>query len=176
MILGILSDSHGDAVRTERAFALLEANGARKFFHCGDICGEGVLDVMSGRDCTFVWGNCDCESALLTRYVKSIGLTPPTLPIRETHAGKIIAAYHGHERDFDTFVTAPDGDYMFHGHTHRPEDRRVGRCRIINPGALHRAPVHTVALLDLESDELRFLDVDSARFVGRPSRAMKSVT
>lgn len=174
MILGILSDSHGDAVRTERAFALLESHGARKFFHCGDICGEGVLDVMTGRDCTFVWGNCDRESALLTRYVKSIGLTPPKLPIRETHAGKTIAVYHGHEREFDTFLNNPDCDYMFHGHTHRMDDRCVGRCRIINPGALYRAAVHTVALLDVVSDELRMLDVDSARFLGRPSRAIKS--
>lgn len=176
MIVGILSDSHGDAIRTERAFALLEANGARKFFHCGDICGEGVLDVMAGRDCTFVWGNCDCESPLLTRYVKSIGLTPPKMPTRENHGGKTIVVFHGHEREFNTFLNEPNGDYVFHGHTHRPDDRRVGRCRVINPGALYRASVHTVALLDVINDELRLLDVDTARFIGRPSRAISGST
>jgi len=160
MLIGILSDSHGDAVRTERAFALLEANGAKKFFHCGDVCGELVLDVMAGRDCTFVWGNCDAESPLLTRYVRTLGLAPPKLPTRETHAGKTIAVYHGHERDFDAFLRRPDCDYVFHGHTHRMADRRIGKCRVINPGALHRATVHTVALLDLVEDRLCVFDVD----------------
>jgi len=165
MLIGILSDSHGDVVRTEKAFALLESHGAKKFFHCGDVCGEMVLDVMAGRDCTFVWGNCDNESPLLTRYVQSIGLTPPKLPIRETHAGKTIAVYHGHEPAFSSFLKQPDCDYLFHGHTHRLDDRRTGKCRIINPGALHRATIHTAALLDLNKDKLRVLDVDRGEFV-----------
>lgn len=165
MIIGILADSHGDADRTERAFAILESHGAKKFFHCGDICGEPVLDVMAGRDCTFVWGNCDPESPLLTRYVKSIGLTPPKVPSHSNHAGKSIAVFHGHEREFSEFLRRPDCDYMFHGHTHRLADRRVGKCRIINPGALHRAEIHTAALLDLAKDYLRVLDVNEGRFV-----------
>lgn len=168
MLIGILADSHGDAIRTERAFALLESNGARKFYHCGDICGEGVLDVMASRDCTFVWGNCDFDSPLMTRYVRAVGLTPPKLPIRETHADKTIAVYHGHEREFDSFLRNPDCDYMFHGHTHRLTDRRIGACRIINPGALHRAPVHTAVLLDLAEDIARVLDVDRGAIVDRP--------
>lgn len=165
MLIGILADSHGDASRTERAFAQLESNGARKFYHCGDICGEAVLDVMAGRDCTFVWGNCDCDSPLLNRYVRAVGLRPPKLPIRETHGGKTITVYHGHEREFDTFLRNPDCDYMFHGHTHRLTDRRVGRCRIINPGALHRAAIHTAVLLDLNSDFIRVLDVDRGAMI-----------
>ena len=33
-------------------------------------------------------------------------------------------------------------------------DQRIGRTRIINPGALHRASPKTVALLDTERDKL----------------------
>ena len=48
---------------------------------------------------------------------------------------------------------------MIHGHTHRQADRREGRTRIINPGALHRAATKTVAILDTVEDELHFLEI-----------------
>ena len=40
-------------------------------------------------------------------------------------------------------------DYLLQGHTHVPHDQRIGRTRLINPGALHRARTKTVATLDL---------------------------
>jgi hypothetical protein len=36
------------------------------------------------------------------------------------------------------------------------DDRRNGRVRVINPGALYRASPKTVATLDLKADELRY--------------------
>ena len=39
------------------------------------------------------------------------------------------------------------------------EDRLVGRVRVINPGALHRANPKTVALLDTAADRVEFLEV-----------------
>lgn len=47
-------------------------------------------------------------------------------------------------------------DYILCGHTHIAADYQRGATRIINPGALHRASVHTVATLDLKTDDLRF--------------------
>jgi len=38
-------------------------------------------------------------------------------------------------------------------------DVRVGRMRIINPGALHRANPKTVALLDTAGDSVEFLEI-----------------
>ena len=163
MLVGILSDSHGDARMTARAIDLLEERGASKLFHCGDLCGEAVLDALVGHDCTFVWGNCDTVSPLLTRYVRQIGLTPPEPPVRLVLCGKTIAVYHGHERDFATVAQKGGCDYLFYGHTHRYHDQRVNGCRAINPGALYRAAVHTVALLDVERDDLQFLCVEDGR-------------
>jgi predicted phosphodiesterase len=52
-------------------------------------------------------------------------------------------------------------DYLLFGHSHRTTDQRVGPTRMINPGALHRARTWTVALLDLESDVVKFLQIDA---------------
>ncbi len=161
MLLGIMSDSHGDAEMTERAVALLESRGAAKLFHCGDLCGEAVLDALAGHDCTFVWGNCDEPGPLMRRYVHKLGLPWPDGPVRLELHRKQIALYHGHERGLRHAPTEDGLDYVFFGHTHQLADRRVGRCRLINPGALHRAAVHSVALLDLERDRLSFYEVES---------------
>jgi hypothetical protein len=50
-------------------------------------------------------------------------------------------------------------DYLFHGHTHVVRDDRIGKLRIINPGALYRASRKTVALLNLTDDRLQYLTV-----------------
>jgi predicted phosphodiesterase len=52
-------------------------------------------------------------------------------------------------------------DYLLTGHSHLAGDRRDGPTRRINPGALHEADEFSVALLDLETDIVRFLAVPS---------------
>ena len=75
-------------------------------------------------------------------------------------AGKKIAVVHGD--DFSRLqqaVAAQRFDYVFTGHTHAREDRREGRTRIINPGAVHRAARPGVAVLDLATGSLEWLDL-----------------
>lgn len=163
MRVGIMSDSHGDAVATRAAIELLTAHGAEHFFHCGDICGDNVLAELAGHPCTLVWGNCDDPSPLARKFVESLELPWPRQPVRVELAGKRIAVYHGHERGFGAAVDEDGLDYLFHGHTHKRSDHRVGHCRVINPGALYRANPLTCAVLDLKSDELQFLQIEKSR-------------
>ena len=51
-------------------------------------------------------------------------------------------------------------DYLLLGHTHVARDWRLGRLRIINPGALYRASKKTVATLDTRTDAVRYLTVE----------------
>jgi len=160
MLVGIMSDSHGDAATTARAVALLELQGADRLVHCGDICGEAVLDELAGHDCDFVWGNCDVPTPALRRYVRALGLSCPDGPLALELSGRRIGVFHGHEREFESAVKDGRYDYVLYGHTHRYADRRAGGCRLINPGALYRAHVKTVALLDLSTDRLVFVRLD----------------
>lgn len=159
MIVGIMSDSHGDAALTAASLELLEAHGAEKFFHCGDICGDQVLAEMAGYDCIFTWGNCDDPTTTLRNFIETIGLPWPQRPIRIVLDGKRIALYHGHESDFESAQLEPGLDYIFYGHTHKCRDHRENGCRLINPGALKHVAAPTVALLDLETGKLRFFQV-----------------
>jgi predicted phosphodiesterase len=70
--------------------------------------------------------------------------------------GKTVLVFHGHERGFARAVRSAGADYVLCGHTHRADDVRVGRTRVINPGALSRARPPSVAVLDTAVDDLTF--------------------
>ncbi len=161
MLLGIMSDSHGDVDATARAVTLLEMHGATRFVHCGDICDPYVLDVFAGRDLTFVWGNCDRPTASVRRYIEGLGFPWPVQPVRMEVAGKRIGVYHGHEAGFDLAAREDGLNYILHGHSHEFGRRIVGGCCLINPGALSRARIRTVAVLNVPTGRATFLRIDT---------------
>lgn len=160
MIVGILSDTHGYHLQARAALEVFSAHGAEHIIHCGDVGGPAVFDELVGHPVTFVWGNTDDPSRELLSYIRSLGFTEPSsVPSRLTLDGKSFAVFHGHEREFGVAVRQARDDYLLHGHTHVARDDRAGAMRIINPGALHRANPHSVAVLDTSTDKLTFVTV-----------------
>jgi uncharacterized protein len=160
MLLGILGDTHGKVHTARTGLKILQQAGAECYFHTGDV-GHGVLDLLAGLKCWFVFGNNDFDRASMRAESKITGVVClDTFGIVEL-AGKKIAMTHGDEPHLIRRATTDDSiDYLFTGHTHVRNDERVGKkLRWINPGALHRAPVKTVVTLDTETDLLRVLDV-----------------
>lgn len=159
MILGILSDTHDQAKRTIDALRLLHEAGAEALVHCGDVTGPDILALCTGQPLYFVLGNNDYE----------IELSTAAQGMKDVHylgyhgvielGGKRIGVAHGHLRKdvHALFTQAPD--YLLTGHSHVAMDERHGNIRRINPGALYRARRFSVAVLDLATDELRFLPV-----------------
>ncbi len=160
MRLGILADTHGQVVRTRQAIERLAAAGAEAFVHCGDVGGPEVLAEFAGRRLWFVWGNTDYPDPTWRAELDALGLPWPAGPLNLLLDDRRVAVFHGHERGFRRAVESNENDYVLCGHSHMRTDRRIGRTRLINPGALHRAGLHTVALLDLRTDELLYIQVD----------------
>lgn len=168
MILGILSDTHGQRTRTAAALRLLQQVGAEAFVHCGDVGKPQILDEFAGLRAWVLCGNTDGSDTARRGALGESGVTVSSSgPLRFELEGRALAVFHGHEAEFARWTDALDThgglppaagrcDYILHGHTHRARDVRVGEVRIINPGALYRAAEYTVATLDLQSDTLRF--------------------
>lgn len=169
--VGLLSDSHGRAAITREAAKLLVARGAQVLIHLGDVGSDAVIDAMvdavDGHGLPLppvyvVFGNCDDDAAALGRYAESLGVRASWVG-RLNAGGKTVAFLHGHQGGAAVNPLLEEGvDYLCHGHTHRATDERVGRTRVINPGALFRAAKHTVALLDTSSDRLEFFTVGAS--------------
>jgi putative phosphoesterase len=160
VIVGILSDTHDRVAAAKAAIDLLRGRGAEHFVHCGDIGTEPILDLLAGLPAAFVFGNNDWDRAGLERYAALIDVRCLADAGELELGGKRFFVTHGDDaRTLRRVVEEQRHDYLLHGHTHVRRDERVGRVRIINPGALHRAREKTVALLDTATDALTFLTV-----------------
>lgn len=160
MRVGILSDTHDQIERAAAAVDLLVSEGADVLVHCGDLTGTEMVEACARLPVYYVFGNNDFdEDALRTAIQKNKGVC-----LEKTGEfvleGRRIAVTHGDSRRQLRALEVSQPDYVLFGHTHQPSDERIGRTRWINPGALHRARSWTVAVLDLERDALRFLNVE----------------
>ncbi len=156
-MIGILSDTHDQVDATAAAMQTLRAGGAQQYIHCGDVGGHAVLDHLAGVSAALVWGNNDWDRRDLERYAARLGIECYGSMADLEFGGKKFAVMHGDDlRLRQSILEAQQYDYLLQGHTHLRHDERVGRTRIINPGALHRARPKTVALLETETDRLEF--------------------
>jgi hypothetical protein len=187
-ILGLISDTHGRDLLTLEAARLLRARGAEVLIHLGDIGSEAVLDALVDAEVAvapsaslddgapkgqretagsgarppavrIVFGNTDYDADDLARHARVLGIHVDDPVGRIEVDWKSVVFTHGHlQREVQEALRAPP-DYLCHGHTHVVRDDRVGRTRILNPGALHRARRHTVGLLDVAADRFEVLEV-----------------
>jgi uncharacterized protein len=159
-LIGLVSDSHGEWLRTRAAMKLLRAKKCKRILHMGDIETHDVLDELAGNNVSLVFGNCDFVSRLHD-YAVSLGIEV-LHPAGVIDTGKKrIAFLHGHdEAQYVRFLQDEKVDVVVHGHSHEKRDEVVNNTRCINPGALHRAPVYTVAVLDTSNDTLSFYELE----------------
>jgi putative phosphoesterase len=160
MRIGILSDTHDKVARTITAVQQLAAAGAELLIHCGDLCGPEIVYACERLPTQFVFGNNEWDHTGLRRAMRDTGATCLEWAGVVEQAGKRIAVTHGHLDKEMRRLLATEPEYLLTGHSHIRHDFREGKTRRINPGALHRAAEFSVALLDLESEEVRFLTID----------------
>ena len=162
MKIGILSDSHDRADAMRRGIAFLQEQGAMHYLHCGDIGDTDMLDLLAGLPAGFVWGNNDWDRRSLQRYASDLDITCFGDFGEIELDGKLFFITHGDDpKRVRRVLDEQRCDYLLLGHSHVPQDERVGKVRIINPGALHRAKPKTVALLDTRTDQLQLLPLDN---------------
>jgi len=160
MLIGILSDTHDRIDAAAAGIDALRAAGAAHYLHCGDVGGEGVLDLLAGLPAAFVWGNTDWDRAGLQRYAETLGIQCFGNLGEIELGGKLIALTHGDDaRAVRRVLDGQRHDYLLLGHSHVKSDTCTGTVRVINPGALHRVREKTVATLDTESDLVRFITI-----------------
>ena len=161
MIVGLLSDTHGQHAVAKAGVTMLHAGGAAVLIHCGDVGGTDILDLLAGDvPAYFVFGNNDWDREELESYAGHLGViclgTAGDVPLGE----QVGVVLHGDVPSAKREALGrADVAYVFQGHTHVPKDEQIGGVRVINPGALHRAAVKTVALLNTDDGALRYLRV-----------------
>lgn len=161
MRLGIFSDTHDNRPMTALAVLALRQRGAGFIIHCGDIGSPDLLDCLAGHPAGFVWGNSDPDHPALQRRAKALGIHCFGDFGEIDALGQKLAIIHGDDKArLTSLLQEQCHDYLLCGHAHVWRDERIGRTRIINPGALlATAKEKTCALLDLQDGALERITI-----------------
>jgi hypothetical protein len=162
MKIGVLSDSHSNADFVKRALDAFQERGIRTVLHCGDLTSPEIVRLFEGFETYFVRGNMDRRPGEIERAVEAT--EGPRFYGRKwerTLSDKRIAVCHGDDSSLlNELLWSGEYDYVFHGHTHRPRDERIGKTRVINPGA---HDTNTICIIDLARNEVEFIELGTAR-------------
>ena len=161
VMIGILADTHNHLNRTKAGVRILQEQGAKILVHCGDLASPEIVEICAVLPLYFVFGNHDADSAAdLKQAAAEQGATCLEWGGEFEYQGKRIAIVHGHMTLDVRPLLEAEPDYLLSGHSHVARDWQSGPIRRINPGALFRTLEPSVALLDVVSDDVRFLAVD----------------
>ena len=161
MRIGVVSDTHGHLHNALAAARLLESLDVEALLHCGDIGSPQVPSLFSRWPAHYVLGNVDhYDDELLAVAVGNAGASFHGRFADLELGGRRIAVLHSDDAyKFDQVTTSGEYDLVCYGHTHVAEQHREGKTLILNPGALYRAKVHQIAIVDLETMEATHLTV-----------------
>jgi putative phosphoesterase len=160
MKIGIISDTHDHLGNLEKALQILKQDGVTMLLHCGDVCGPGILQALAGFDVRVARGNMDRHPALIQVAEDVLGRGRLARLHRFTLNGYAAVMIHGDdEEQLGALIASGQYAYIFHGHTHRRSEQRIGRTQVINPGALGgmRYQQRSFCILDLTTDDVRFI-------------------
>ena len=158
MRVGVMSDSHNDRTFIERALRAFQERGAHIVFHCGDLVSAKMISLFEGFELYLAQGNMDVRPDEIRKAIEA--LKDSAFYGRKWEgalAGRRIALCHGDNPSLlRELLWQQEFDYVFHGHTHHLRDERIGRTRVVNPGAYN---TQTVCVVDLTSDTVEFTEL-----------------
>ncbi|MBI2558836.1 metallophosphoesterase [Candidatus Woesearchaeota archaeon] len=159
-MLGIISDTHENEEAVKKAVRVFKEKNVELVVHCGDIISPPMLEHFRGLKMKLVFGNNDGERNGLSKTAKKLGFEELSDEKEFEHKEKKFYVYHGtQEEKLDSAIKSNKYDYVLTGHTHIKRDNKIGKTRVINPGALFRIYPYTIALLDAEKDKLEFVKI-----------------
>lgn len=150
MLIGVVSDSHGQVELTRAAVRILESLAPEAVLHCGDIGSTAIIELFRPWPTHYVFGNVDRDEIELRRAIQTAGQTCHGRFCELTLAGRRIAILHSDDaRRFRETTHGGAYDLVCYGHTHRAEHHLEGKTLVLNPGAIYRANPHSIAVVDL---------------------------
>ncbi len=157
MLIGLMSDSHDNLPKIEKAVKLFNKLKVELVLHAGDFIAPFVVEKLKNLNCPLigVFGNNDGEKKGLKDKIESIGgeiHTPPFFLIRND---KKILLVHDLAKLSKTDIQ--NAELIVYGHTHKEEVKKEDGRLFVNPGECGgwltgRCTVGLVNLETLEAD------------------------
>lgn len=137
MLIGVISDTHDNAVNLIKAVELFNERNVDLVVHCGDWVSPFMPNFCKNLKARMisVFGNNERELQL---FVEKF----PKIEFHKTFAeleldNKKVFVYHGDSKPLlSSVVDSGKFDVVFSGHTHIPCDEMKGKTLHLNPGSI----------------------------------------
>jgi putative phosphoesterase len=160
MLIGIMSDSHNDAIGIKQAIDFFNLRNVDLVLHCGDFCLPECAAIFKNLKCGFraVYGNNDFERTQLDRVISQFGIIEKEPSHFQIKGKNFIMSHRPMPLDFSSPI---QNDFIIYGHTHRAKIQISANTTIINPGEIcgWRSGKKTIALIDLETNSSEIFDL-----------------
>jgi putative phosphoesterase len=164
MVIAVLSDTHDNRGAIRKALDLARGRGAAEILHCGDLASAAMMPLFRGWTLHYAEGNMDRDAAEIRAAVDRLGAGSSCgAELHLERDGLRIALMHGNRAErLARAIESGKFDIVFHGHTHRRRDERLGPVLVVNPGALGSAATgnYSFCVLDTISGEIEFIEVE----------------
>ncbi|MCK9594998.1 MAG: metallophosphoesterase [Candidatus Omnitrophica bacterium] len=157
MKIGIISDTHDNLPKLERAVSLFNKNKVDFVLHAGDYVAPFTIDKMNALSCDWlgVFGNNDGEKkGLAAKSMNRIKEPPYRLKL----FGRKITLLHDPQ---SLEIKKEKADLVVFGHTHKPELAKLKDKLVVNPGECSGwiSGKSTAAIVDLAGLTARIIKI-----------------
>jgi uncharacterized protein len=161
MKIGLISDTHDNIENIQNAISIFDDRSVSFVIHAGDIISPKAVEAFAQVKLIGVLGNNDVDVTGLKNAFDKIGgqLKGEFCEIEQDNL--IFAIYHGtNSKKNESIIQSGKYDVVVYGHTHRVQNKRVGKTLVINPGTAngwffgYRA---TAVVFDTRTKEPEFL-------------------
>lgn len=160
MRLGVISDSHGHVERTLAAVRMLESLQVERVIHCGDIGSPAIAPLLNAWPTDYVDGNVDHDTEELAEAATAHGGTFHGRFADLELAGVRIAVIHSDDgRRFRETIDSGRWQLVCYGHTHQADLRDHNGVLVLNPGALYRTAIPSLAIVELPELEIHTIKI-----------------
>lgn len=163
MKIAIISDTHDRLDNIEKALNYIKDQNCDALIHSGDLAHSETLDLICKKfhgPIHYIAGNADIDPEEiygLTKIYPNLKYYPD---FAELEIGKKRIAVTHKPVDANELARSGNYDLVIHGHDHKPWQRFIVKCEILNPGNLAdiRFPA-TFAMYDLETGKPNLIEV-----------------
>jgi uncharacterized protein len=135
MKIGLISDTHDNIQNIQNAISLFNDKHVSFVIHAGDIVSPEAVEAFTGVKLIAVLGNNDLEIDGLTNAFDRIGGQLKGEFYELVQDDLIFAIYHGtNSRRKESLIQSGKYDIVVCGHTHRVQNKKVGKTIVVNPG------------------------------------------
>lgn len=137
MFVAIISDIHNNLVNLEKVLNYCKANEIDTLICCGDLASAETLDFLCDNfsgSIHYTFGNMDNDQLRNFKFADQYKNAILYKDFGETVLDKKRIAFVHFPEDAKQLALTGKYAFVFYGHTHKPWEEMVGKCKVLNPG------------------------------------------